>query len=576
MFKKAVCNWRVASQFYRQQRCIQPAMQQRGIRKRSLGISVEELESQSVPITKQVRELVNPSEHTRIKAARLLEQSNFNSILPATGSRNQKYETLEKLEELYSKAMVDTKGSLGREEYAAFLEGFCQLQDTGGCLRVLRDMRINGETPVTTQYAMVLKMSSDAFNARALFAVSEEMQAAGVSHDDSFFNNLLRCLGRTGQIEFGYSVYQEMLSRKVSPMATSYAPLIAGLASIDEVPLALQVMREALGRGVAFGQETYLELLHGAGKRMHHEAYKFCYTQLTTVFESQITEGDFLLGLSVAARNGDIALASDIVQQLQRLEYPLEEIHFEPLLDALIYRAQWQPAFNALGMMRKAGYGTTPATLRTLTRKLTVAPSKAEGLADLVYETLCASSKELPQIADAVTLNAMVAGLAQSGCVEAAMMRLTTWYDRLEIPRTVDSYAVVLAGCVPRRNKTVAEVLLSQMLDKDRLQPNKRVYESMIHVSLLQPNYEDAFVYLEAMKTQGIVPDWRTFASIARRCARMHDGRANKVIEEMRKLKMAVTPALLSYVQSFGDSSSSSSPDDPTLSTILDSNPFTV
>ncbi|KAJ2454749.1 hypothetical protein EV183_001333 [Coemansia sp. RSA 2336] len=541
---------------------------QRGITKRALRISIEELESQAVPILKQVQELVHPSEHTRIKNTRLLAQ---NPLSASTTSKSQKQETLERLEQLYSKSMVDTKGSLGREEYAAFLEGFSQLQDTAGCLRVLRDMRLNGEIPVATQYAMVLKMSSDSFNTRALFAVNEEMQSARVVHDDSFFNNLLRCLGRTGQIEFAYSVYQEMLARNVPPIVTSYAPLVAGLAQIDQVPVALQVMREALSRGVAFGQETYLELLHAAGKRMHHEAYKFCYAQLTTVFESQITEGDFLQGLSVAARSGDIALASDIVKQLQSLEYPLEEVHFEPLLDALIYRAQWQSAFNALGMMRRSGYGTTPATLRTLTRKLTVAPSEAESLADSVYEALlCASSKGLPEIADAVTLNAMLQGLAQSGCVEAAMMRLSTWYDRLEIHRTVDSYAAVLVGCVPRRNKTVAEVLLSQMLDKDRLQPNKRVYESMIHVSLLQPNYEDAFVYLEAMKTQGIVPDWRTFASIARRCAKVHDGRANKVLDEMRKLKMTVTPALLSYVQSFGNS-----PDDPTLSSIIE-NPFTV
>ncbi|KAJ1753082.1 hypothetical protein LPJ79_000722 [Coemansia sp. RSA 1821] len=565
MFKHVVCNWQRASRLSRQ--CARRAVPRREITKRALRVSVEELESQAVPVHKQVREIVHPSEHTRIRNTRLLAQQALSA--PAAG-RPQKHETLERLEELYSKCVVDAKGALGREDYAAFLEGFSQLQDTAGCLRVLRDMRLGGEPPVATQYAMVLKMSSDSLNTRALFAVNEEMQAARVAHDASFFNSLLRCLGRTGQIEFGYAVYQEMLARNVPPAATSYAPLIAGLAQYDEVPVALQVMREALGRGVAFGQETYLALLHAAGTRMHHEAYRFCYTQLTAVFESQIPEGDFLQGLGIAARTGDTALAADIVKQLQRLEYPLEEIHFEPLLDALIHRAQWQSAFNALGMMRRSGYGTTPATLRTLTRKLTVASAEAERLADSVYETLCASCSGLPEIADAVTLNAMLQGLALSGCVEAAMARLTTWYDRLEIQRTVDSYAAVLVACVPRRNKTVAEVLLSQMLDKDRLQPNKRVYEAMIHVSLLQPNYEDAFVYLEAMKTQGIVPDWRTFASIARRCAKVHDGRASKVLDEMRKLKMAVTPALLSYVQSFG-----CSPDDPTFSTIAE-NPFTV
>ncbi|KAJ2355122.1 hypothetical protein GGF43_002877 [Coemansia sp. RSA 2618] len=543
MFRQLAQTWRTAAP--------------QGIRRYSkrVGYSVEELESEPVPLTRQVWEIVHPSQHTQLHKTRTVSQSvgsdeNLGLAL-AADARRQQAAAHDRLHALYASAQEETT-HLTREEYAAFLEGFNDMSDVGMCVRVLRDMRESMVQVRSAQFGMVLKAAADAFQAHAVFEVGEEMRRAGAVDFEGFFNSLLRCLGQSGQIEHAYSVYEEMLQKKVGVLAPGYAALITGLARFDEVALALRVMKEALARGTALTQDVYAALLHGAGERMHHEAYAFAFSQLTSVFGAQLPEGDCLAGLDVAARAGDTTLATSIIEQLQRGGCPLEEMHFEPLLVAVLANAQWTPALRVLSMMRQSGYGVGQATLRPLERALAKA-EQPEQMAEAVFAAVAASRDALPLVADHVTLNALVAGLAQSGCVEAAESRLTTWFTQLNVERTDGSYAAVIEACVARRNKTVAERVLMQLIDQG-LTPSLRVYEAMLHISLVQPNYEDAFVYLEAMKAHAMVPSWRTLAAVVRRCARVRDVRAQTAIKEMRRLGMVVTPTLASFAHYAGRS----------------------
>ncbi|KAI7830064.1 hypothetical protein BX661DRAFT_181018 [Kickxella alabastrina] len=94
---------------------------------------------------------------------------------------------------------------------------------------------------------------------------------------------------------------------------------------------------------------------------------------------------------------------------------------------------------------------------------------------------------------------------------------------------------------------------MAQMLDAG-VQPTARVLETMVLVSLGQFNYEDAFVYLESMKAHSMVPAWRTYAAVVRRCARVRDPRAQTALREMQALGYPVTDALRSFVALHGRS----------------------
>ncbi|KAJ2878471.1 hypothetical protein GGI21_004813, partial [Coemansia aciculifera] len=134
----------------------------------------------------------------------------------------------------------------------------------------------------------------------------------------------------------------------------------------------------------------------------------------------------------------------------------------------------------------------------------------------------------------------------------AAGVRLRRWFG--DVPRDAASFEAVLRGCVLRKNLTVAEQSLALCIDADGLAPTQQVYALMVDVALRQFNYEDAFVYLDAMKTHGFVPARRTYAAVVRRCAVVRDPRAAIALDEMRAQGYDVSPALEEYVKSGGRS----------------------
>ncbi|KAI9501327.1 hypothetical protein GGI25_004109 [Coemansia spiralis] len=512
-------------------------------------------------IPEQIQQIVNPSNSERIRLALDVTQSAYVQKKKDLGYeldnavKARENETHDKLDGLYDKVRKKDVALTGAD-YEAFIDGYHFVQSVEGCLRALRDMNKHGFPPSISQYTMVLKLAANKHRVTTIYLIAQEMQLAGIEDTKEnyapFFSSLLLCLGKTGQIENSYAVYLEMIERGIVPGSEEIHYVITGLATIGEIDLALQILRESLGRSVAFNQKTYMHTLANAGFYMHHEAYKLCYDQLTTVFGAQITAGDCEAGLSIAARNGDSTLAADILQRLDTAGYPLQEFHFEALFDALLFCKKWDLAFKVLDNMRQAGYGKSSKSLRTLTRALTTTRDEAEELAEEVFTRLVNSQKTMPDVVDTNVLNAMVSGLASSKCVEAAASCVVSWFNRLGISRDADSYVGVLKACAESGNKTIAERMLTMLLDTDGLEPTKEVYELMIHTVLNQINYEDAFVYLDTMKAQDMVPEWSTYAHIVRRCAKVRDPRAQTALGEMRSLGYVVTPALESYASTYG------------------------
>ncbi|KAJ1944464.1 hypothetical protein FBU59_002592, partial [Linderina macrospora] len=279
----------------------------------------------------------------------------------------------EKLNNLLS-TLRSNREPLTAADYNEFLEGYMETRDPRGGLSVLVEMRRQALMPTTAQYNIVLKTAARDYDSRAIFDIGEEMRIAGVPVDAdgyaTFFNQLLLSLSKRGQPELAYSVYQEMQQRKISVHRNSCHELICALGSVDEVDIAFEILRNALANALSFDHTTNLSLLRAAGASLHHDAFRHCFEQLVHVFSASLAEGDYIMGLNVAARHGDTTLAAEIISAMQGRDYALQEHHFEPLLESLVRRAQWLPAFRVLHTMRAAGHGTGPATVRCLTRAL--------------------------------------------------------------------------------------------------------------------------------------------------------------------------------------------------------------
>ncbi|ORX73274.1 hypothetical protein DL89DRAFT_290989 [Linderina pennispora] len=500
-------------------------------------------------VAEQVRSIIYPSSYDKISRAREVLQdarvaSTHVGMQLAQADRRQLAVKRTQLNELFSRQSRET---LSSSDYSEFLEGYMITHDAYGGLAVLTAMRQHGQKATLAQYNMVLKTAAQDFNARAIYEIGEEMRIAG----------LLLSLSKRGQPELAYSVYMEMQTRNVAVQRNACHELICALGAIGEVDLAFSVLRAAMAAALAFDQTTSLALLRAAGAALHHDAYRHSFEQLTQVFGSSLAEGDYILGLQVAARHGDVSLATSIIRAMQGHGYAMQEHHLEPLFEALVQKTQWLPALRVLETMRSAGHGAEPATVRCLMRKLQGA--KAEELTEHVFSLLASHSAELPHAISTATLNALVGALAKSRCVEAALDRL----DR---------------GASARATRLQQEVLFARLLDEDRLVPSQRAYEAMLGTCLTQYVYEDAFVYLESMKAHGMVPGWKTYSKIVRRCARVADPRAHTAMQEMRDLGYAAARRKPS--KSDKDSEPLSTPDPstkvPDLETLLGDSLFKV
>ena len=107
-------------------------------------------------------------------------------------------------------------------------------------------------------------------------------------------------------------------------------------------------------------------------------------------------------------------------------------------------------------------------------------------------------------------------------------------------------------------NTELGDRMFSEMRDA-LLKPNVETYKQLIALHLTQPEYEDAFFYLEEMKAAGFKPPYSSYDGIVRKCVAMGDSRYKLAVEELEQMGYAMTPDLIAFVDSGGSSSKSTS-----------------
>ncbi|KAJ1834521.1 hypothetical protein LPJ73_007801, partial [Coemansia sp. RSA 2703] len=353
--------------------------------------------------------------------------------------------------------------------------------------------------------------------------------------------------------EYAWAVALDMQAAGIPPDAC-VRPLVAALADTGEPSLALRAAQWGETHGATLSASVLLRVLRSLGRHSQDTgAFADTWRRLLACAGpgEQPVEEDCLAGLRLAARSGDHELARRLIGHLRARGFPLRDFYVEALVVALARAGQWGPAFEVLAEARGAGACGASQSVRSLGRLLADTGDRAVALGDQAFVALQAA----PLAArDTVTLDALVSGIAAAGHPAEALTRLRTWYPTLSAPRTACSYTGVLRSCIYPSNQQVAEQLLSLMLDTDKLEPPADVHELMVRVCLGQFHYEDAFVYLDAVRALGRTPQWATLAALARRCAVARDPRAATALDEMRRLGLPVTQALQAYVEARGRS----------------------
>lgn len=234
--------------------------------------------------------------------------------------------------------------------------------------------------------------------------------------------------------------------------------------------------------------------------------------------------------LNTAARHKDPRLATDVVRVLTSRMSKLDVHHYEALISAYANSSDFNTALQILSIMKKARLEPTEATTRPIFENL----SKAEILPSQAFKIL----RSLPKHDQAIPIaavNVMIEACVAHGELKEAINLYKRLHENCPSGPNTATFNALLQGCSKSSgNKDLAMFLASEMAALG-IQPNVLTYDRLILVCLTEDDYEDAFRYLEEMKSMFEGSELRpgTFNALIKKCVAAGDKRTWGVLEEM-------------------------------------------
>lgn len=245
--------------------------------------------------------------------------------------------------------------------------------------------------------------------------------------------------------------------------------------------------------------------------------------------------------LHIAAKHDDPELGSHAFRLLGKMGYPYREPHVIPLLEVFASRRQWKNAFRLFITMRNAGLKPSRATAKAVVRFLNEDRNAAR-LAFAVLEEL-----HLENAADIAAVNLVLHGLAHDPdpqIANQAFEKVKTWGLELNI-ETIDA---VLDACI--LNKDAARgIQVFESYIPAKFEPTVTTLSKMVTLMCTQDNYEDAFVYLEKMKSARMIPLRGCYYRLVKRLASANDPRLQAALEEMQACGYEITNFLQGHLK---------------------------
>ncbi|OLY85112.1 Protein Rf1, mitochondrial [Smittium mucronatum] len=242
--------------------------------------------------------------------------------------------------------------------------------------------------------------------------------------------------------------------------------------------------------------------------------------------------------LETASRNANPSLAADALRILDQKGFLMRDFYLEPLLESFIRTNDIDRILETLHLMRLSDMGKGKTTLTLLSAELSKDINSPSFSPQIFFDSMVKFREVYPLTVDTITLNSLLKAYIISGEIPVAINKMDSWFSQLEIKKNSDTYSMLLSGCVTKKNTYAAKQIFDYMVNpkdnQEKIKPNQEAYESMILVSLTQSKYENAFVYLEAMKANGFIPSRHVYSSLVKKCEIHGDHRQEAVINEMK------------------------------------------
>lgn len=224
---------------------------------------------------------------------------------------------------------------------------------------------------------------------------------------------------------------------------------------------------------------------------------------------------------------------------------PWYEHHFAPLVEALCKDGKLKQALSTMDAMRKQCINPTTETVRPFTEFLKQDVDHVDGVWHVLDQWRREGNTMNPLI-----LNSIIQASVFLDDLQRAVGAYKSFSD-YDCKPNVETFNSLLSGCVAAKHRQLGDKLLLD-LKQAAVKPNAITYEHIILLCLTQPTYDDAFFYLEEMKTQKFVPSARVYAAIIQVCVAARDSRYSIALAEMRKCGYVLSPSLRRFLSDYG------------------------
>ncbi|KUJ17029.1 uncharacterized protein LY89DRAFT_585556 [Mollisia scopiformis] len=274
-------------------------------------------------------------------------------------------------------------------------------------------------------------------------------------------------------------------------------------------------------------------------KAFHYEGTKYIWKRRIQTNFLVPSDGICTVALNMAARYADPGFATSIVRILSSRLSVLAPYHYEALLAAYAGSGDMKTAFRILAIMSKAKLEPDTNT----TRPLFIQLSQSNINPLVAWEDLKSLSKD-GHVIPVTAANVVLEACCETNQFEHAITFYKELHEIIETGPNTDTFNTLLQGAVYAGRKDLCMFFASEMAALD-IKADRLTYDRLILACLPDPDYEDAFRYLEEMtlvgKDKGDGGWWMragTARAMVERCSAAGDERAWGILKMMMKRGM--------------------------------------
>ncbi|KAI8344854.1 hypothetical protein BC941DRAFT_458631 [Chlamydoabsidia padenii] len=410
--------------------------------------------------------------------------------------------------------------------YNTLLLAYTRAQQQDEAMKTLYDMIKEGFKPTVESYNIILQVINTSGRGNSVQLqkqVVDLMEENQVPLSAISYEYLLKGMARTQNNQGIVDTLALMKVKGVYPTLLAYGYAIRGCLDSNNATMAFNLMKEAEAANLPLQTEPrlLLDVLRVSALNDEVDETQYCWDKVVNTHGLRPDEGTCLQVLRVASQSADSKLATDVIRQLSNNGYPYKEHYFVPLMEAFVAKDDLKSAFDVLDIMRVSGVPPCMRSTFSVSQKI----SSNIDTVDKAYYLLEEMKKEGKTV-DVTAFNIVIAacGLAKDIGRTVATFREA---GNLGVVPDVDTFNAVLDACIQTDMKGMGQVVIDE-LKKAKITPNADTFSKMITLVCKQSNYEDAFVYLEEMKSLGMVPPQQS-----KKLAYERDPRFHIALEEM-------------------------------------------